>query len=455
MITQRDLRVIPQSQVLVYIGVGILSAGAFTVSWGAVGPISDLCLILAFGIALLHVFFGELRFTVPAWIWIAPLGLFICIIGRWLLPVPEDILAIRYIPSPFVPDNVTKGAIWMVALVLVPLTIIAWSAIEPRTPRWVMGSFIGGITLSAAISITDLLKVTHIATSLGYASNNSRQTGLTDHPNTLGFTCAIAIPIAMYFMARRGRLTWVASRLAFVVLLGGVVASGSRGTQLATPIIILATLLSAPERRAALKNVVITLAVSMSALFVLVEMLASDVLADLFRFTEARSTGASDSDAERAILLNQALNDVQSYPVFGLGLRHIAEAHSIYIQIIAAGGFVLGCTMLAYWIALISSCWRLRETGSHLAACLLISIFTWLGLGVIENPLTDRFLYFTVGSVAALVSIQQIAKKEEYLRDTWLRNTTGPAPPPAIPSRRNGADTKSRKASANNPIGDS
>ncbi|MDT5195520.1 MAG: hypothetical protein QOH20_2274, partial [Mycobacterium sp.] len=217
MTTQQDLRVIPQSRVMVYIGVGILAVGAFTASWGAVGPISDVCLVLALGIALLHVFFGQLRFITPVWMWIAPLGVIICAVGRWFLPVPENMLAIRYVATPYVPENLNKAAIWMAALVLVPLTIVAWSAIEPRTPRWVMGSFIGGVALSAAISVTDLLQVTSIATSLGYDSNNSRQTGLTDHPNTLGFTCAISLPIAIFFMARRGRVTWIASRLAIVI----------------------------------------------------------------------------------------------------------------------------------------------------------------------------------------------------------------------------------------------
>ncbi|MDT5359788.1 MAG: hypothetical protein QOC69_1550 [Mycobacterium sp.] len=421
MTTQQDLRVIPQSRVMVYIGVGILAVGAFTASWGAVGPISDVCLVLALGIALLHVFFGQLRFITPVWMWIAPLGVIICAVGRWFLPVPENMLAIRYVATPYVPENLNKAAIWMAALVLVPLTIVAWSAIEPRTPRWVMGSFIGGVALSAAISVTDLLQVTSIATSLGYDSNNSRQTGLTDHPNTLGFTCAISLPIAIFFMARRGRVTWIASRLAIVILLGGVVACGSRGTQFAAPIIILATLMSAPERRrAALKNVAITLAVSTAALFVLVETLASNVLGDLFRFSTG-GTGVGDSDAERAILLKQAINDVESYPVFGVGLRHIVEAHNIYLQILASGGLVLGFAMLAYWIGVISSCWQLRARGSYLGACLLISMLTWLGLGTIENQLTDRLLYFTVGSVAALVSVVQSAEKEAYLRGAWLR----------------------------------
>jgi O-antigen ligase len=353
--------------------------------------------------------------------WIAPLGVIICAVGRWFLPVPENMLAIRYVATPYVPENLNKAAIWMAALVLVPLTIVAWSAIEPRTPRWVMGSFIGGVALSAAISVTDLLQVTSIATSLGYDSNNSRQTGLTDHPNTLGFTCAISLPIAIFFMARRGRVTWIASRLAIVILLGGVVACGSRGTQFAAPIIILATLMSAPERRrAALKNVAITLAVSTAALFVLVETLASNVLGDLFRFSTG-GTGVGDSDAERAILLKQAINDVESYPVFGVGLRHIVEAHNIYLQILASGGLVLGFAMLAYWIGVISSCWQLRARGSYLGACLLISMLTWLGLGTIENQLTDRLLYFTVGSVAALVSVVQSAEKEAYLRGAWLR----------------------------------
>lgn len=456
LIAQQGLRAIPQSNFVVYIGAAVLGAGAFTATWGAVGLISDACLILAFGIALLHVIFGGLRFSTPAWMWIAPFGLLICIIARWFLPIPANLLAIRYIPSPHVPENVAKGAIWIAALVLVPLTIIAWSAIEPRTPHWVMGSFVGGVTISATISVTDLLRLTHVATSLGYESNNYRQTGLTDHPNTLGFTCAISIPIAMFFMARHGRLTWLGSRVAFVMLLGGVLACGSRGTQIATPIIVLATLMSASERRVALRNILVTLTVSTATLFAFIEALASDVLTELFRFSQAGSASAGDSDAERAILLKQAINDIETYPIFGLGIRHIVEAHNIYIQVLSSGGIVLGCAMLAYWLGLVSSCWKLRQAGNQLGACLLISVLTWLGLGIVENQLTDRLAYFTVGSVAALTSMRQITKREDSSYGARLRYTTNPASRICqVLSIGNGAVDKSGRASTNNSIGES
>jgi hypothetical protein len=74
------------------------------------------------------------------------------------------------------------------------------------------------------------------------------------------------------------------------------------------------------------------------------------------------------------------------------------------MQLLAAGGVVLTVGMLAYFFFILRDCWLFSRDGNILARYLMISIATWLVLGIVENEMIDRQLYFTVGCVAALAA---------------------------------------------------
>jgi hypothetical protein len=60
--------------------------------------------------------------------------------------------------------------------------------------------------------------------------------------------------------------------------------------------------------------------------------------------------------------------------------------------------------MSIYWFAMLRDCWRLSGVGVVYARFLMISIGAWLALGLVENQLTERGVYFTVGCIAGLAS---------------------------------------------------
>jgi O-antigen ligase len=300
--------------------------------------------------------------------------------------------------------NETRGAYWLVALLLVPIAIMTFTALNSRTPRIVVISYTSGVCVSSAVAISDLAGLTNISASLGLVAAGGRQFGLTNHPNTLGLTCAITIPFAVYFLHTAPR-KWLA-RVAIVVLLGGALASGSRGAQVAAPLAAVATVMFLPNRRISMRQLGIIVGAGLLAGIAIGSVVAPDRLTELVRFGSGDIQGAGKSDAVRSIVLNQAIDDFLRFPLFGLGLRHLVEAHNIYVQLLASGGLILLLSMLCYWGGAVSDARSLYKSGESIALPLMVSISTWLVLGVVENQITDRYLYYGIGCVAALVGVR-------------------------------------------------
>jgi O-antigen ligase len=314
----------------------------------------------------------------------------------------------------YYPDDVTKALFWLFAILFVPSAVIACMAIDRRSAVWTMGAFVTGTTLSSGVAIADLIGLTpNIGRALGQstqiclykcinAGSGARMNGLTDHPNTLGITAAISIPIAIYFMSTMHR-KWIAA-IALVVLFGGILASGSRGAQAAAPLCALIAVLWTPKDPSlGHARSIVTLGTVLGG-FAILLILPSRVRQSLFRIFEG-SPDASGSNSERFTLLRAALADWQAHPVFGSGIRHIVEAHNIYLQFLASGGVVLAMSMLIYFFLVLRASWQLSSQGIAYARFLMISIGTWLVLGLVENAVADRYLYYSVGCVAALASV--------------------------------------------------
>ena len=77
------------------------------------------------------------------------------------------------------------------------------------------------------------------------------------------------------------------------------------------------------------------------------------------------------------------------------------DAHSIYLQILAAGGLLLASGMVLFWFGLVRAGWRLRHV-DPIAMFLVASVVVWLAVGLVENQLTDRYIYFPVAAIAAM-----------------------------------------------------
>jgi O-antigen ligase len=213
--------------------------------------------------------------------------------------------------------------------------------------------------------------------------------------------CAIAAPLAVHFI-NDSRHRWLPS-IALVLLCGGVVASGSRGAQVVFPATVLAAFVVSAHKKKVMRRLAVTLGAAIFGGLIFLMQLAPG---DLFRFNG--NGKSADSDSARRDLMVQAWHDFKDYPIFGVGVKHITEGHDIYLQLMSAGGYVLLAGMLIYWFGTFRSCRLATRSGDALGPYLMTSVIAWLGIGAIENALTDRFLYYAVGCAAALAATHRV-----------------------------------------------
>jgi hypothetical protein len=390
------------------LAIACLVLASFTTTWGGLrvlpaGQIGDAFLALSFAFVLGLVVFTDLRFTTPFWMWIPPIAVVLVTAIRWFDPVPYWQTVTGYTTTPFAPNNLPKAAAWLVALIVVPLVIIGCTKLNPRTPQLVIGAFTAGVCVSSAVAISDLMGYTRIAVTYGMQNEvETRALGLTTHSLFLGVTCVISIPFAMYFL-HTGRHKWIPA-IALLLLFGGALASGSRGAQAASVCVAAVMVVAAPNRKASFVQSLLGLGLAGVIVVAFAQLFLGNVLGELVRFGGG-TVEIGTSDQTRTSAARQAFEDMQNHPIAGVGIKAINNAHGIYFQLLQAGGVILLIAVLVYWIWCLRDAYLVEKLGHPIARYLFVSIAAWLTLGVIENQLIDRLLYYSIGCVAALSAI--------------------------------------------------
>lgn len=392
-----------------------LLLAALTCSWSPLkivgGPltVSDFMLVLSLLVTLPTVLINRLPLAVPPWMFIPGLVIPACVLAREIDPPSSSERVMSLHVNQYFYESFTKAMIWLAGLYVVPLAIIAATLIERRAVEWTMAAYIVGVAVSSLVAVTDLIGITHVAENLpyvgrtfGYIWGSGRFPGLSDHPNSLGFTILISLPFVIYFMSRTDR-KWIPG-IALMLLTGGLLASGSRSAQALAPVCLLAAVLWLPNKRGTVRATSFSLAATLGIATVLLYTALADKKSELLRFFGSGAEVARrGGDSERLALIKVAWNEWKAYPIFGGGLRQITEAHNILLQLLASGGVVLAAGMVIYFIWILRDCWSLVTHGEVFARFLTISISAWMAFGFVGNQLTGREMYFTVGCVAALI----------------------------------------------------
>ena len=105
----------------------------------------------------------------------------------------------------------------------------------------------------------------------------------------------------------------------------------------------------------------------------------------------------------------------------------IADAHDIYLELLAAGGVLALVSFLTFCGGIAAAAWRgVRSTQSDAAIALSVAFIVWLINGVFDNQVADKYLYVVPGLLLA-VSRVAAAHAAESRSDE-------PAPAPALPA---------------------
>lgn len=420
------------------IGRALVVVAALTSTWtavtfggtgdGGIKPV-DVLLLAAAAVGAPAVAAGFR--AVPAWIWLPAVGLVVVLIVHVLFPTSPLQLAARtpldavgeLLPS--TPDGIGTTSVvarWLVALVVLPVLVVnLWGKrhvpLELLVWAWTVGA-----AVSAAVAVADFAGLTQIGPGLiGYAQQAGRQTGLASQPNHLGFACALAAPAAVHLLTRRG-FRGVCGAVILALQAAGVVLSGSRGAQLGLLLVAVLTAALLLDLRRHLAVLTYAAAVGLLAVVAVGPRLLAEV-GELLRF--GGDPAAAQSDSIRLLHAEQAASDIAHRPVFGVGYQVLLEAHNIYLQVSAAGGAVLLCSLLVLVGGALRTSFRLAKSGDALAVALFGCVLTWALCGLIENQLTDRYLYVPISAIAALVVARRAGAHPQRERDVEPPDSPG------------------------------
>ena len=243
-----------------------------------------------------------------------------------------------------------------------------------------------------------------------------RSSGLTTHPNHLGFILAAALPLAYFQIARTRQRDRLAALLATAMIVAGILASGSR-TAIAMAILAGGVAFWRLRGRhfanaTFLICAMIVVSASLWASF------KSRLPYGAQRLLDPTGTSASESDLGRHLLLDESLARVSHHPFFGSGVRFARDAHNSYLQLLELGGVVFLVPFLLTVFAVLRRLMADRRPDSTYYLMVLTGIvFGW----ATSNIVLERYLSVPMALVFA------------YANATNIRDPSGPNARPPRP----------------------
>jgi hypothetical protein len=405
------------------LGVGLLLLAALTATWNGLSSVG-LAVVqpaLAGALVVLAAVAVALRrpVHVPGWVWVLPAVLVLVAVLAWYFPPSPGYLASRVLvpvadsvaaaTPPFALANVVNLARWLVSAAALPLATCLAIAARPRLAPALAITAALGAAVNAAVAITDEFGLTAISARLvPIVDVGGRQAGLSIQPNHVALAVAVAVPVVTWRVlvapTLLRRLAWLA---VGTVLAGGLVTSASRAGLIAAVLGAGLTVLTLRAgRKLVLPLVLGVVAVAVIAVAAVPALLGQ--VAEQLRISGADS--AAESNAIREGIARQALTDFAHSPLHGLGLPVAADAHDVYLQLLASGGVLLLVGFGVFVLGFVLQVRRLErdddtdDDTDGLPRVLLVSVVSWLLVGAVVNQLTDAFLYLPVAIVAGLAA---------------------------------------------------
>jgi O-antigen ligase len=396
---------------IAYLAVAV---SVLAITWNGLrvggGAVANAFLIPAFLMVAIRSVVLRKPIPLPPWMFAAGIGFALAAMLRLIFPpdastLNDILIHYRTIPQAgaqpliFVARSDLVAFVQFVVGVFVMPLVVASVATTPRRIERLLDLFVASAAANAFVGLVDVAGL-HIAPVLGGAG---RSAGLTIHPNYLALTCTLAVPLALLWIGRGGG--WRTAGFACTgLLLAGAYASGSRAGAVTAVLGVVVTMIVVPRLRTGLGFTVPAVGMVVLALV----YFAGDQILEQIRISGDIGTAVNTagSDTQRSQLAHLAIDQFQARPVSGVGYSVIADAHSIYLQLLAAGGVIAMLSFLTYLGGLAASARRaIAGPQRDVAAALSVSIGGWLVNGIIDNQLADKYLYVIPGLMIALAYV--------------------------------------------------
>jgi hypothetical protein len=386
---------------LVTAGIGSVMIATFTMPWngvifGGVRP-GDVFVL----IALVCFVAADVHGKVPRmpW-WVNQLTLAIILVAALHILVPTDpaylvnriVVGANGVPTITFQTNLGVAFKFVVAIGAIPVAFCYCVYYEERSIRWVPVAYILGTAVSSVIAFVDGLGITDLGEQItGNHYQLAREGGLSNHPNYLAASCILAIPMGLWMATQEDRRTRILGIFATAGVAAGDYATGSRGGAVCLVLGAGAAFLLLPWYRRRLFNVALAVGALAAVVFAVVPGAGAAIL-KATRLSGAAAADTSGSNAVRAIVGHQGIQDFKHSPLDGIGLQVADQAQNVYLQELASGGILLFAALLIYTLSnlrLSISLMRYYDLAGALVACAIAStVFNYL-----EADLTDRFFY--------------------------------------------------------------
>jgi len=272
------------------------------------------------------------------------------------------------------------------------------------------------VAINAGIGLMDLL----FDSGIGFWFTDEywfgRTAGLTMHPNHLGIACAMVMPIALVQTKLSKTTGSLFIRILVLLTLSlGILSSGSRAAIAGSCFSLILLIFF---NKTLINSLLLVFIIGLLSALILAAFNKETL--NLLGFGVQRLFGfvsVAESNLLRLEYYKEAYFDFSKNPLFGVGYGVVRQAHNIYLQILQAGG-LLGFVGF-YWfiIGFLSLGWNIRSNARFriknplIVDALIVSILTWLVIGLFFNLIFDRFLYIPMG---LLLGIKGILSKDQY-----------------------------------------
>lgn len=262
----------------------------------------------------------------------------------------------------------------------------------------------------ACLAVTDSFGLTAVGDLVVGRDYLGRYRSLTAHPNHLAIVIVMALPILVLLNSyASSNLKKAIMSIGIVISLWAVNLTGSRaGVVVAIVILAISYLRVSMRHNNSIPLYVVLMGlVGGGVLFVfgvsdgMLDVIGGNDGGALSRVLGYDST-SGDSDEDRLVRYSSAVEMFYQSPFWGGGLSQVRYAHNIYLQVIHAAGLIgaIGLLLMFGGMLLFSvrgffSAKTSFESDAYFS--ILLSLLAWMLVGMVQNPLYDRFLYVPVG----------------------------------------------------------
>lgn len=420
--THPDRRADQRLDTFQYIGLASLFVALGTISWNGVRVAPGLTASDPFLVLAAAAWFASPRSTfrlasVPLWIRAAVYVLGLAILASaltGLAPVGDAAPGIRL----------------GVAMTLTPL-VIGFVGRDSGALGLMIDVWLASIAVNAMVGVLDAVAGTSIGASFTGVETIDRAAGLTTQVNHLGIVTAMAVPFAF---SRVSHATSSPQRLIYATIIVAIVmgcfVSGSRAGVLGVVAGLAVLPLLHAKASARTSGWIVVVGVVVCVLVLAVPGDRTTVAIERLTGSSSALAGVSESDRERSIVRRDAIDRIRESPVIGSGFGELRRAHSVYLQLYAAGGVLGIAVFLIFGIGAIRSGWRSARSSTlppaiaGIAAAGAASILAWMVMAIQSNQLFDRYLFVPAGMILAVRLIEESGR---FSRSVAPEETAPPA----------------------------